>query len=86
MPSNLVLVLLEPLLDVHEVGEEGALVARVDHPNDEQQLDQPIEVVPTSEKRKRFKFGDQVLVGLTEEWLDSCAIRSLLVRALTRSS
>ena len=62
--------MLEPLFDMHEVGVQGALIARVDHPNDEKQLEQSIEVAP---KRSDCRSDKVLKVG---ELTLSCCRRS----------
>ena len=49
--------MLEPLLDVHEVGIEGALVTRVDHPYDETELEEAVYVATTA--RENTKSGKE---------------------------
>ena len=45
--------MLEPLLDVHEVGIEGALVTRVDHPYDETELEEAVYVATMAREKTR---------------------------------
>ena len=47
--ADLVLIALEPLLNVDEVGVKGPLIPRMNHPCDKRQLQQTVEVAPTQQ-------------------------------------
>ena len=44
LATDSLLIVFEPLFNVYEVSVEGTLVGGVDHPNDEDELDQTVEV------------------------------------------
>ena len=51
LPTNLVLIVLEPFLDVNEVGVQRSFVSRMNHPYYEDELDEAIDYAPTRVKQ-----------------------------------